>query len=164
MAVGAGTVRAECEVDAGRGPDTGTGCMAVGQGPTVVEACCQYEAVSGSQNVFATTREGFSVYVVRQCPSFPRTCTPVLEDDQCTPAPENSCEPRRDASGNLLLEPKTIYLMEEPSGNEVLLEPYRGKVHPQPGEVVTVFLGSGAAGYVSVGQDEALVPGGLPLP
>ena len=37
-------------------------------------------------------------------------------------------------------------------------------IHPAPGELVTVFLGSGAIGVVSVGQDEAIVPGGLPLP
>jgi hypothetical protein len=39
-----------------------------------------------------------------------------------------------------------------------------GQVHPLPGEYVTVNMYTGALGFISVGQDEAFVPGGLPLP
>jgi hypothetical protein len=158
----------------GRGPDTGTGCMVIGQGPTVVDPCCTYPAPSGEpENVFAVTRDSFSIYVVRQCPEFAiGGCTPTLEADECTPTPDNTCQPLKDASGNVIYGPKTITLMEvtdAEAANTDLARLYRGKIHPFEGETVNVYFGAGKAGFISAGQDEALMnaagmSGGLPLP
>jgi hypothetical protein len=160
--------------DIGRGPDTGTGCMVIGQGPTVVDPCCTYQAPTGEpENVFALTRDSFSIYVVRTCPEFAiGGCTPTLEADECTPTADNTCPPLMDGNGNVIYGPKTITLMEvtdSEAANTDLAKIYRGKIHPQEGETVNVYFGAGKAGFISAGQDEALMnaagmSGGLPLP
>jgi hypothetical protein len=137
------------------GPSTGTGCMAVGQGPTVVVGICRYIAVSDTQNVIAVDGSPWEINVVRCCPNGdpdPSHCAsifgqsgqpPTLSQLQCTG-----------------YSSKTFVLMEDDGSSLARI----GQVHPIPGEYVTVYMGTGALGFISVGQDEAFVPGGLPLP
>lgn len=155
--------------------DTGTGCMLIGQTGSVVDPCCQYFAPSDEpENVYAMTRDSFDIWVVRQCPVFPRTCTPKLEDDGCTAAADNPCTPYLDTEGNPITVTRTIYLMQvtdDQAGNEWLAVPYRGKIHPKKDELVSVKFGDqgGKTGVISAGQDEAIMnalgmSGGFPLP
>lgn len=155
--------------------DTGTGCMLIGQTGTVQDPCCQYVAPSDEpENVYAVTRDSFAIWVVRQCPVFPKTCTPKLADDGCTPAADNTCTPYLDAGGRPFTVARTIYLMQvtdDQAGNQWLAEPYRGKIHPRKGELVSVKFGDqgGKTGVISAGQDEGIMnaagmSGGLPLP
>jgi hypothetical protein len=165
----------DCGLEPIHAVDTGTGCMLIGQTGTVQDPCCQYYAPSDEpESVFAVTRDSFDIWVVRQCPVYPSSCTPKLESDHCTPASDNTCEPFRDANGNPITVTRTIYLMQvtdDEAGNEWLAEPYRGKIHPKQGELVTVKFGNqgGRSGVISAGQDEAIMnalgmQGGLPLP
>jgi len=135
------------------GPSTGTGCMAIGQGPTVAEGICRYIAATDTQNVFALDPSPWDITVTRCCTG--DDCVPVLSEDGVTPPGPLAlnCQPGTRA-------PRTFYLMSD-DGSSVVTT---GQVHPLPGEYVTVNMYTGALGFISVGQDEAFVPGGLPLP
>ena len=142
-----------------QGPDTGSGCMALGNGPTVTVAYCEYLAPDDGQSVIAATLSPWEIFVVRCCSKEnPSECSPVLGEDGNPPEPlDFNCLEPKGADGRPVNTPVTVTLAES-EGSDVT------SVHPLPGELVTVFFGSGAIGFVSVGQDEALVPGGLPLP
>ncbi|MGH7857486.1 MAG: hypothetical protein ACREQY_09155 [Candidatus Binatia bacterium] len=134
------------------GPDTGTGCMALGQGPTVAEGICRYIAVSDTQNVIAVVGSEWDITVTRCCTG--DDCVPVLSEDGVTPPDllALNCKPGTRS-------PRTFYLMSDDGSSYIVT----GQVHPIPREYVTVNMYTGAVGFISVGQDEAIVPGGLPL-
>lgn len=140
------------------GPDTGTGCMAVGQGPTVVVGICRYVAVSDTQNVIAVDPSPWDINVVRCCPNGDPDlshCTPIFGQDG---QPPTQAQLQCTAVANM--NPRTFELMEDDGSSIARI----GQIHLIAGEYVTVYMGTGAVGFISVGQDEAFVPGGLPLP
>jgi len=132
------------------GPDTGTGCMAIGDGPVPTVVHCEYLAPDESQNVLAATPSPWKIYVVRCCSKAdPTQCQAVLGENGGPPDPfDFNCFEPRDALGKPINKPVTVVL-EQAEGAAVTT------VEPIPGEQVTVFMGSGAVGLVSAGQDEA---------
>jgi hypothetical protein len=130
----------------------------------VLDTHCNYFAPDDTQNVIVAMQHSFEIYVTRCCSKLhPDHCPPLIRPDGLPPTPDDEqCLEPAGADGRPLNVPKQFILLQRDDSTLPTGPPL--KVHPIPGEYVHVHVGSGAGGFISVGQDEAIVPGGIPFP
>ena len=142
------------------------GCFVPGYGGTVLDSECTYEETDEGANVYVAAQANWTVVSIRSCPLLTdqcrddaegctEPCHAALEDDRCTPAPENQCKQATTASGVPRFFEREVLVAE--GGTLPLPQPIHAAT--KPGDFVIVRMvaddaGQGPWGFISVGQDD----------